>query len=114
LEELLKDFRVMLIGQFSRLNSAMYNRNIRWYEFERIHCLDIYVKYKYIIKFRYTTKEAYITIEGNYPIQNTSPTEIPKALETEIREIIHNEVTTIMNTIKQEVKLCRQKKKNIT
>lgn len=97
--ELLKEFRIMYIGQFS--NTKIYNPQIKVYEMIETNCLDIYIKYNYIIKFRYNADKTFIAIEGNYPDANKLLTDIPFGIECEIRNFIKTEMDSILDFIRR-------------
>lgn len=94
--ELLKEFRILYLG----LNNNKYNPQVRAYTFSEYNCLEIYIKYNYIIKFNYNNSESFIIIEGNYSKNNLlSLEQVPYDIEKAIRKFVLKELIDLMNYI---------------
>lgn len=101
--KLLKEFRLLYLSLYGYKN--VYNPQINIYEMFNTNCLDIYIKYNYIIRFRSNKDEQdYISIEDSYKNKVISePLFIPPDdVENKIRWFIIGELVSILVAINEQ------------
>ena len=108
--ELLKEFRILFLGLFS--HRKKYSPSVRAYEFMGYNCLEINIKYNYIIKFNYNKNDTHILIEGSLSKEH-SPLPLDKApydIEATLRRFIILELIDMMIYIEKSNRRYRHDK----
>ena len=94
--ELVKEFKVVHIAQFGFNNT--YNNQLSIFENLGYNCVDIYIKYNYIIKYRYNNYTKFVSITGKYTGESYNEI-VPDDIEQITRKFIAYEILDILGYI---------------